>query len=104
VLVARGNAQEGEGILRDALRFRSSKFKSGYWQIAEAQSALGNCLAALKRYDEAEPLLVESYSSIKSLRAESDWLTRRALGRVASLYQAWGKPEKAAQYRLIHAR
>ena len=104
VLVARGNAQEAESLLREGLQFRSGQFKSGYWQIAEAQSALGNCFAALKRYDEAEPLLVESYSTIKSLRAESDWLTRRALGRLASLYQGWGKPEKAAPYRAMLAK
>lgn len=104
VLVARGNAQEAEGLIREGLEFRSGKFKSGYWQIAEAQSALGNCFAALKRYDEAEPLMVESYSTIKSLRAESDWLTRRARGRLASLYQVWGKPEKAAPYRAMLAK
>jgi eukaryotic-like serine/threonine-protein kinase len=100
VLVARGNAQEAEGLLREGLQFRQSKLRSGHWQIAEAQSSLGYCLAALKRYDDAEPLLLESYATIKSLRNESDSLTRRALAHLINLYRVWGKPEKAAQYQL----
>jgi serine/threonine-protein kinase len=100
VLVAHGNAREAEGLLREGLEFRQSKLKSGHWQIAEAQTSLGDCLAALKRYDDAEPLLLESYATIKRLRNESDWLTHRALAHLINLYRVWGKPEKAAQYKL----
>jgi len=36
---------------------------------------------------------------IKEKRAEREPRARRALARLADLYQAWGKPDKAASYR-----
>ena len=61
--------------------------------------ALGGCLTVGQRYREAEPLLVESYPIIKAKTGERSRETRKALKRVLALYEAWGKPEKAARYR-----
>ncbi|PYS90421.1 MAG: hypothetical protein DMF64_14970 [Acidobacteria bacterium] len=69
------------------------------WLVAEAESALGGCLVALRRFDEAEPLLTDSYTILKNRRAIQDTYTRLATTRLVNLYQAWGKPERAAQYR-----
>lgn len=45
-------------------------------------SALGGCLAALKRYDEAEPLLSEGYATLKAKRGDADPRTQQALARL----------------------
>jgi serine/threonine-protein kinase len=101
LLTDRGNAQAGEPLLREALEIRRRTLAAGDWQTAETESLLGACLAARQRYDEAEPLLVASYATLKARRGDQDRRTRRALQYLVDLYQAWGKPEKAAQYRTL---
>jgi serine/threonine-protein kinase len=99
LLTDRGNAQAGEPLLREALEIRRRTLAAGDWQTAETESFLGACQAALQRYEEAEPLLVESYATLKARRGDQDRRTRRTLQYLIDLYEAWGNPEKAAQYR-----
>jgi hypothetical protein len=54
-----------------------------------------------QRYNEAEPLLVGSYESLKHSQGPSNPRTRLALQRLANLYEAWNKPEQAAPYRAL---
>ena len=68
-------------------------------RVAETQSVLGGCLAAGGRYVEAEPLLVESLPIIGERWGEQQKHTLRALDRIISLYEAWGKPGDATIYR-----
>ena len=56
----------------------------------------GWCLVELGRYEEAEPLLLETYSRLPSL---PDVATRDTTRYLAILYDAGGKPEKAAEWR-----
>jgi hypothetical protein len=55
-----------------------------------AKGLLGECLMKLNRFSDAEPLLLEYLEVHK---------TRDARVLVISLYNSWGKPEKAAHYR-----
>jgi hypothetical protein len=60
---------------------------------------LGGCLIALHRYDEAEPLLLESHAVLRARKGERSREARDALEWIAQLYEAWGKPDKARDYR-----
>ena len=60
-----GKAPEGEDHLRRALALRVKSLKPGHSAIAGTQGALGECLAAQRRYAEAEPLLTESHKHSK---------------------------------------
>jgi len=91
--------KRAEPLLREGLEIRRQALPAEDWQTASAESALGSCLARLRRYDEAEPLLVNSYSILKTKRGPADALTLETLTQLIDLYQAWGKPDKAAQYR-----
>ena len=54
-------------------------------------------------YAQAEPLLVESYPVLRDARGAMDARTRRSLERLVALYEAWEKPDKAAEHgRLLH--
>ena len=58
-------------------------------------------MAGQKRFDEAEPLLLEGYTGLESSlpadrRAEKLPL---AIERLIRLYDAWGKPDKADEWR-----
>ncbi len=61
---------------------------------------LGYCLLKLGRYAEAEPLLVNSYQLLQSKEPQRK-RTQKALQRVVVLYEAWGKADRAAQYRAL---
>ncbi|HEV7860888.1 MAG TPA: serine/threonine-protein kinase [Pyrinomonadaceae bacterium] len=98
ILDKTGKSQEGEKILREALRLRVASLPKEHFWVALAKDALGECLTTQKRFNEAEPLLVESYTTLDSQLGQRDPRTVEALGRLVNLYQAWGKPERAAQY------
>ena len=99
ILDKTGKSQEGEKILREALKLRVAFLPREHFWIAVAQDALGECLTTQKRYDEAEPLLVESYRTLNSKLGQHDPRTVEAQRRLANLYQAWNKPEQAMHYR-----
>jgi tetratricopeptide (TPR) repeat protein len=96
VLTAKRQAKEAEALLREALQIRQKTLYKGHWRTADAESLLGDCLSALGRYAEAEPLLLGSYEKLKDVQGRR---MREALDRIVKLYEAWGKPEKAAEWR-----
>jgi len=60
-LTAEGKAAVAEPILREALASAyAPPFRIPAWQIGEAESALGWCLAALGRTEEARALVWRS--------------------------------------------
>ena len=50
------------------------------------------------RFAEAEPLLLKGYDGMSPPPAVED-RKREALQRIVDLYDAWGKPDKAAEWR-----
>ena len=68
-----------------------------------AESLLGASLAGQKKYAEAEPLLLEGYAGMATRKdriAVPDWYyVDLARDWLVELYQAWGKPAKAAEWR-----
>jgi len=87
---------EAEAHLREALRIRQALYEEANTHTAQAQLALGTCLTALRRYDEAEALLLTGYAVFKNEDTELPEQARQAL---FDLYTAWRKPEQAAAYR-----
>jgi serine/threonine protein kinase len=101
ILDKTGKSHEGERILREALKLRVESLPGEHFWIALAKDALGECLTTQRRFDEAEPLLLESYSTLDARLGRHDPRTVEAIVRLVSLYQAWGKPEQAAQYHAL---
>lgn len=56
-------------------------------------------LIALKSFEEAEPLAIECYERHARVLGPSHKNSRAAIELLVELYQGWGKPEKADQYR-----
>ncbi|MCP3961225.1 MAG: tetratricopeptide repeat protein [bacterium] len=101
LLVARGRAAEAEPIIGEALEIYRQTLPPDHWRARNAESVLGSVFAALGRYDEAEPPLVASYPVVRDSTGERSPYTRDALERLVVLYDAWGKSEKAAEYRAL---
>ena len=64
-----------------------------------AGGKLGACLAAQKRYADAEPLVIGYFDAIRGAKNVPPPEVRAAGEQVVALYHAWGKPEKAAEWR-----
>jgi len=96
-LLAQKKTSEAEARAREAVTvFREKRPDS--WRRADAESVLGSCLAAQGRFDEAEPLLVRSYQLLKEDDGDGAKQAPMARQRILDLYNAWGKPERAAAY------
>ena len=103
ILMEAGDAATAEGMFREAIDMAVQSLPAGHWKIALGQSTLGGCLTVLARYDEAEPLLLESYGKLQEARGDDDAETRRTARRLAELYEATGRPGEAAEYRAAGA-
>ena len=98
-----GRFDEAEAVAGEALTIYK-KSSPDDWLRFDSESLLGDSLVGQKKYAEAEPLLLSSYEGLKSrefairdrFRAHLD----RALERIVRLYESWGKPQKAAEWRV----
>jgi serine/threonine-protein kinase len=95
----KGQYGEALRLYQQALDTHLKSQPSDHWMVNRARSNLGGCLTKLKRYSEAEEQLLTAYAGLKAARGEQNDLTRRAVGRLIELYEAWGKPDQAAPYR-----
>ena len=93
---------ESEALAREALELERKKQPED-WQRFRDESLLGASLAGEKKYAEGEPLLLEGYQGMlarKDRIAVPDYYhLDRAYKWLVDLYEAWGKPEKAAEWR-----
>jgi len=101
LLVKKGAYEEAEQSFREAIVVFKKTFPENHWQIANANSLLGGCLSKIRRYSQAETLLLESYSIIEKQFGEGHRRTQAALKRIIELYEAWGKSDKAEEYRVF---
>jgi serine/threonine-protein kinase len=103
VLLDQERVADAEPLAREALViFRQAKPPS--WRVADAESVLGGCLAARRRFGEAEPLLVGAYEALAKDPGDGSRRAGEARARVVVLYKAWGKPERAAEYAVKVSR
>jgi serine/threonine protein kinase len=97
---------EAEPLWRKVVAFGDEQQPLSWVHYAN-RSKLGESLAGQKRYAEAEPLLLQGY---EGLAAHAPSVPRPnaspyafeladALNRLVRLYDDWGKPEKAAEWR-----
>jgi len=105
MLVALGRAHLGQGeaklaepYLREAAEIRH-KVLEGHWLTANADSLLGACLVEEGNYAQAEPLLLKAYHDLRAADSAPAVRRQQARERIVKLYEAWHKPEKAAQWK-----
>jgi eukaryotic-like serine/threonine-protein kinase len=100
--VSEGKYAESEPLAREVLELDKKK-QPDDWQRFRAESLLGASLAGEKKYAEAEPFLVEGYQGMlarKEHMGVPDWYhLDRAREWLVQMYEAWGKPEKAAEWK-----
>ena len=101
LLIDRGKYGEAEAHIQRALEILGRNLPADHWRRANADSILGACLTGLGRFEEAESLLVSSYPIVRDATGESSVDTRAILNRLVTLYEVWGRGERASIYRAL---
>ena len=94
-----GRAAEAEKLFRSVLEQGRTDARVGDWQVDWFRSLLGRCVAVQGRHEEAELDVVEGYEALKAKLGPEHRHTRGALTAVVRLYEAWGKADRAAEFR-----
>ncbi len=98
-LVELGNASEAERLAGEAVETARATLGPEHWLLGNFLGKHGRALAALERFDEAESALLESHGILVAALSSDHKQSSRVIGYLADLYDAWGKPELAAEYR-----
>jgi serine/threonine protein kinase len=98
-LSATGSTAAAERHYREALELGVAALAPEHVETTRARRVLGNLLAAAKRFDEAEPLLIAAAEAREKRLGRGHANAKATHGEVAKMYEAWGKPEKAAEWR-----
>jgi serine/threonine protein kinase/tetratricopeptide (TPR) repeat protein len=102
IRLERREYDSGEPLLRETLASYEKSYPN-VWQRYGCESLLGATLAGERKYAEAETLLLEGYQGMQARESHMAFGSRRYLemGRssLEQMYTAWGKPEKAAEWR-----
>lgn len=93
-----GRPEEGEKLLRDAVALIEAELGPDHLVYHLGRNTLGRSLAVQGRYDEAEALLRQSYDWVVDNHPDSEF-TPFMLDRLMILYDDWGRPALAAEYR-----
>ena len=94
--IQHGDPVEAELRLRSLLDVWRPKLGEDHWRIAQGESVLGESLSLQGQYEEAEPLLTESYRKIVEGARERQ--KQDALKRLREHLERSGKPEAVALY------
>lgn len=93
---------EAATLLQEALSAQENT-NADAWERFESQSLLGASFTGQSKFAQAEPLLISGYQGLVDRQAKIPWDSRsapqEAVQRIVQLYEAWGKPEKAAAWR-----
>jgi serine/threonine protein kinase/tetratricopeptide (TPR) repeat protein len=90
---------EAESLLRIGLALQRSTLPAGHWQIGETTNLLGVALAGQGSFEQAESVLLESYTVLSRATGVPPHQVRAARERIAAFYEDWGRPEQAQQWR-----
>jgi hypothetical protein len=106
-LLEQNKPAAAEPVLRQALAILQSNPEQP-WDTVHAQSRLGAALLGTHKYADAEPLLRQAVQAMKEFDREPVQKRRGpplgqrrvdALESLVQLYEAWGKPGEAAEWR-----
>jgi serine/threonine protein kinase/tetratricopeptide (TPR) repeat protein len=97
-----GKFSEAERTIRECLSLRERLLPAD-WTRYHTMSQLGAALAGLKKFAEAEPLLVQGYEGLQARAAaippKRQQHLAEAAARIVPFYEAWGIKEKGEQWR-----
>jgi serine/threonine protein kinase/Tfp pilus assembly protein PilF len=101
LLRVKGDYEEAETMMREAVEIQREATSDEHPLFALALRNLGAILKAKEEYEEAEDIYQQSLSIFLAQFGEDHGQVAAARRNLAELYDAWGQPEKAAEYRAL---
>ncbi|UCC25643.1 MAG: serine/threonine protein kinase [Gemmatimonadales bacterium] len=92
----RGESREGAALLAEAIPVLEQE--GDRFRVAVGRSMQGVCLTAVGRYGEGEAALLQAIQAFEVDPGCGAARTEQARERLAALYEAWGRPDRAAMY------
>jgi len=106
LLVEVGKGEEAERLAREAVDRGKATLGETHWFVGNFLGKHGLALALLGRHAEAEEALLEGHGILVAALGDNHEQTRRVIGYLAELYDAWhaaesgkGYDAKAAEWR-----
>jgi hypothetical protein len=96
-LIEREKHVEAEPLLHECLEVPRDVLPEDHWPVFNELSVPGASFAGQQRPDEAEPLLLDSYEQLEGDPDAPSESVREALERIINPYEAWDKPDQAAE-------
>ncbi|MFH0980386.1 MAG: tetratricopeptide repeat protein, partial [Planctomycetota bacterium] len=94
-----GRVAEAERLYAEAVEGARHALPEGHEHTGIYLWGHGLCLTKLERYPEAETALLEAHGILAGANRPEHKRTVSVAGSLALLYEVWGKPEPAEQYR-----
>ncbi|MBT8097378.1 MAG: ATP-binding protein [Woeseia sp.] len=101
--LATGRVDDAREAADNAHTVLAEQLGEDHWRTAWAAGIEGSAMAELKQFDQAEKMLLESLSILRKGPGSGSRTVYIAItaGYLADLYQDWGRPEQAAEYRAM---
>jgi tetratricopeptide (TPR) repeat protein len=106
-LLERKKYVAAEQLLRECLAILQTNEPEA-WATFRSQSLLGTALLGQQKFADAEPMLVQGYQGMvravpatgpQHVRQQIESRTVEGLEQLVHLYDAWGRPDRAAEWR-----
>lgn len=88
---------------KKAVKLRKEGYGTNNWRTAQAMSFLGINFFHLEKFEQAEPLLIQSYKILDKKRQNDDKYRIKTLEYIIQLYDQWEKPSKKKKFRELLA-
>ena len=104
VLLAQEKLNDAKSSFSECLVIRESEHREA-WVTFSTRGMLGEIFRREKKYDQAEKLLLSAYDAMKQHEDKATTGDKAAINEtiesLTMLYEDWGKPEKAGQWRAL---
>jgi tetratricopeptide (TPR) repeat protein len=90
---------EAQSLAHDARLMSESTLSADHWRTAWAASIEGASFARLGEYEQAETMLLNSYTVISQSEDARPTYVEFALASLVQLYEDWDKESQAAEFR-----
>ena len=94
-----GRLDEAEAVLAAAVGGARRSLREGHPSMGKFLTGYGACLTRLERYDEAETALLEAHQTLLAVLGPAHKTTIKSVRSLILLYEAWDKPDLAAEWR-----
>ena len=100
-LESQGRHEDAVPVFADAMAAAEAAVGEERWFTLVSPTEYARALTAIHRYPEAESMLRSAYEGRAKMSGPDHDATQSVIVALADLYDAWGKPKKAAEYRAL---